>query len=172
MGTTQPGEIYLASFTPDHQASAPCLGKTVLPMPSSLPTATSELASSRLRVHCFMPHGNTTQGPKTRPKHSQWLLQVPEAHGTSSALAYHQAMGQVTDVSLPYRFFLERENRPDHNPYITAYAEPRQMLRTAFSHWIFDCMQTPNAIKDSHGQYEFPSNPGNTSISELLSCSH
>lgn len=32
-GTTQPRQVYLASFTPDHQASARCLGKTELPIP-------------------------------------------------------------------------------------------------------------------------------------------
>lgn len=58
-GTTQPGEVYLASFAPNHQATAPCLGKIAFPMPSSLPMATYEFAASRPWVHCFMPNGNT-----------------------------------------------------------------------------------------------------------------
>ena len=86
-------------------------------MPSSLPAVTSGfaapgLAAPGLRAHCFTPNGNAKLGPKTRPKRSLGLLYVPRAHGTTSALASHQVIGQVTDIPLRYRFLLERENGP------------------------------------------------------------
>lgn len=71
---TQPGEVYLASCTLNHQGPALRLGKRALPMPSSLPIVTSEFAPYRLRVHCSVPNGNTELGPKTGPKCSLWLL--------------------------------------------------------------------------------------------------
>lgn len=86
-GTTQPGEVYLVPFTPNHQALAPWLGKTVLPIPSSLSMATSEFAPSRLWVRCLIqratPNRDQRQDPsilcgcskllRLRAQHLPWL---------------------------------------------------------------------------------------------------
>lgn len=128
--TAQPREAYLASFTVNHRGPASCLGKTALPVPSPMPTATSQLTPSRLAVHCLMPSAKTKLGSKTRGKCSLWLLLAPKAHATTSALAYHQAVGQVSVIPPHHRFFLERKQP---KPSIAVLAELRQTLKPAFS---------------------------------------
>lgn len=56
----------LSFIYPESPGTGTCLGETALLMPSSLPIATSGFAPSRLRVHCFMPNGNTKLGTKTK----------------------------------------------------------------------------------------------------------
>lgn len=69
-----------------------------------------------------------------------------------------------------WQIFLRK--RKQTNPEITARAEPSQMLKPAFSHWISDCMQTRNGTRKPQPVWIFSQHEKHKHFSKQLSCSY
>lgn len=73
-------------------------------------------------------------------------------------------MGRVTDISLHYRFALERENRPTLKS-LHMLSQGKCLEQHSHIEFLISCKLQVEQKKPTHGQYEFSPNMGNASTS-------